>query len=235
MIALAERLTNALDLDFPPIGLTFTDIAPDDIPRAAHAVPSACSFWRRAEQGVFYAPAEDHFNCPVGAMVMGFVLPEQVQQQLGDAVGSMCECAYLDQAEAAKIPAVTPAAAGVIYGPLASLPVQPDVILFWLTPSQSMLYNEATGTAKWTAGAMPVTGRPACAAIPTARANGGPSLSLGCAGMRTFTAIGDNYLLAAVPGQEAETFAAALESTVTANETMLASYKGRLAEFESAS
>jgi uncharacterized protein (DUF169 family) len=98
-----------------------------------------------------------------------------------------------------------------------------------------MLYNEATGTAKWTAGAMPVTGRPACAAIPTARANGAPSLSLGCAGMRTFTGIGDNYLLAAVPGQEAEAFAAALESTVAANESMLASYKGRLAEFESAS
>lgn len=234
MNSLAERLTTTLALNFPPVGLAFTDKPPDGISLVDRAAPSACSFWRRAEQGVFYAAAEDHFNCAVGAMVMGFDLPEQVQQQLGGLVESMSGHAYLDEAEAAKIPAVTPAAKGIIYGPLASLPLPPDVILIWLTAAQSMLYNEALGTAKWTAGALPVTGRPACAGIPAARANGSPGISLGCAGMRTFTAIPDEYLLGAIPGQAAESLVVALERTLAANEAMLSYYRGRLAEFTSA-
>ena len=34
--------------------------------------------WRRAEAGVFFAPAVRHYHCAVGAMTMGFDLPEQV-------------------------------------------------------------------------------------------------------------------------------------------------------------
>ena len=33
--------------------------------------PAACSFWRKAEAGVFYASAAQHLNCPIGAMTMG--------------------------------------------------------------------------------------------------------------------------------------------------------------------
>lgn len=232
MTSAAERLTATLNLDFGPIGLAFTDTPPEGIPGPGPVAPSACSFWRRAEQGVFYAAAADHFNCAVGSMVMGFALPDEVQAALGGLVESMCACGYLDEEEAAKIPAVTPSSQGIVYGPLASLPVPADVILLWLTPAQSMILNEAAGGAKWTSGLVSVSGRPACAAIPIARAEGSPAMSLGCAGMRTFTGISGNYLLGAIPGTAADSLVAALESTVAANDSMLAFYQGRLAELE---
>ena len=74
----------ALDLDPPPVALAFVDEPPEGIDTIRADLPSSCSFWRRAEQEVFYAPAEAHFNCPVGAMVMGFELPQPVANELYD-------------------------------------------------------------------------------------------------------------------------------------------------------
>jgi len=229
-VSLAERLTVALALDAPPIGLAFADEPPAGVAISDHVVPSACSFWRLAEMGVFYAPAKDHFNCPVGTMVMGFEMPEEVQQQLGGLVGSMAESQYLDQAEAPKIPTVAPAAKGILYGPLADLPVAPDAVLMWMTPRQAMFHNEASGAADWTRSAPLVTGRPACAVIPTAMSGNSPAMSLGCAGMRTFTEISDDRLLAVVPGPLVESYADALERTISANHTMLDFYAAHKAE-----
>lgn len=229
LASVAERITAALTLDNPPVGLAFTNQPPRGVAISDHVVPSACSFWRRAEQGVFYAPAESHFNCPVGAMVMGFEMPEEIQQQLGGLVGSMAECSYLDPAEAAKIPTVSSGAKGIVYGPLADLPVAPDAILLWLTPRLAMFHNEAAGTADWTQGAPVVTGRPACAVIPAAMSGNSPAMTLGCAGMRTFTEIPDDRILIVVPGQLAESYADALERTMAANHTMLDFYKERKA------
>lgn len=76
-------------------------------------MPSSCTFWCEAEQGVFYATAQQHFNCSVGSHVMGFDLPEDVQQRLGGLV-QVCHAQYLDMAEVAKIPAVQKKDAGVV-------------------------------------------------------------------------------------------------------------------------
>ena len=72
----ADTLTDALHLDRPPVGLAFVGAVPETIPPLLHSAPSACSLWRSAEQQTFYAAANAHLNCPVGAMVMGFKLPE---------------------------------------------------------------------------------------------------------------------------------------------------------------
>jgi uncharacterized protein (DUF169 family) len=98
-----------------------------------------------------------------------------------------------------------------------------------------MVFSEAAGTCAWTAAApTSALGRPACAVLPTALQSGTPSLSLGCAGMRTFTEISQDRLLAAIPGRALEQFAADLDRTVTANTAMLAFYAQRKAQFASA-
>jgi uncharacterized protein (DUF169 family) len=226
---LAERLSTALGLDIRPIGLTFTDTPPEGTAAPSQVMPSACGFWRLAEHGVFYAPAEAHHNCPIGTMVMGFPLTDALNAQLGELVTSMCECTYLSPEEGDKIPAVRPSADGILYGPLADLPAQPQVALFWLTPRQAMLYNEAVGSASWAQGALLSTGRPACAALPSALSSGEPTISWGCAGMRTFTEIPDDRLLAAVPGTRLESLVDDLERIVASNETMRAFYEGKKA------
>lgn len=223
---LASRVQTGLGLEHPPVALTFVDAPPADLAGPARVAPSACSFWRDAERGTFYASAAEHFNCPIGSMVMGFELPQEVQQRLGELVGAMCEGSYLSADEPARIPAVTTPHAGIVYGPLADSRSTPDVVLLWVTAKQAMLCNEAMGTASWSAGPPTTTGRPGCAALPLAMAQDSPTLSLGCIGMRTFTEIDDRMLIA-VPGSRLESFVDALSTTLAANTQMLGFYEAQ--------
>lgn len=218
---LAARLSAALTLEYPPVALTLVDTPPDDVPTTQEVVPSACTFWRLAETNTFYAPAEAHFNCPIGSMVMGFEMPQDVQAKLSGMVTMMCDCEYLDPAEAEHIPTNTGQNSGIVYGPLADHPTTPSAVLMWLTPRQAMLCNEAGGNAKWSTETLPrTTGRPACAAIPLSIKNENTATSYGCAGMRTFTEISDDRMLIAIPGAQLETFTQAAEASAATNKTM---------------
>lgn len=221
----SAKISAAFQLDTAPVALAFVAEAPTDVPATDRAVPSSCSFWKQAEQGVFYAPAEGHFNCAVGSMVMGFELPAGVKEQLGGLVTNMCECGYLSPDEAASIPSVGRGSAGIVYGPLDGFPVTPDVVLVWLTPAQAMLFSEAAGTASWAGSPTTATGRPACAVLPLAMVNGRPSLSLGCMGMRTFTEVAEDRMVAAIPADKLDEFSAALERTMAANAQMQSFYE----------
>lgn len=229
---IAARLSSQLELSQPPVGLAFVDEVPAGVEVFMGEVPSACTFWRRAESRVFFAPAEAHYNCPIGTMTMGFEMPAAVQEQLMGFMGMMCDCGYVAPEEAAKIPTVGRKSRGIVYGPLASLPVVPDLILVWLTPRQAMLYGEAVGSSRWTGEApTAVFGRPACAALPAALQRSAPTSSFGCMGMRTFTEISDDRLLISIPGAVAEDFVASLDSAAAANATMQAFYEGHKARF----
>lgn len=228
--AVAADLTAHLGLDTPPVALAFLDEPPAGIPTDQAAAPSACTFWRRAEQGAFFVPAEAHFNCPIGAMVMGFDLPAAVSEELMGLVGKMSECGYVDADEAGKIPVNKKGRKGILYGPLAGFPVAPDAVLAWLTPVQAMIWSEAAGGATW-GGNAPTTvfGRPGCAAIPSALGDGRPTLSFGCAGMRTFTGIAPDRMLAAMPGTDLPAFARALAEKTGVNGAMRSFYEERKA------
>jgi uncharacterized protein (DUF169 family) len=54
-------------------------------------------------------------------------------------------------------------------------------------------------------------------------------MSLGCAGMRTFTDISDEMNLAVIPGSALAGFVDALERTVNSNATMRSYYSARKA------
>src|SRR5262249_50864636 len=103
---IAETIREGLGLAAPPVAVAFVREGPAGIAPVAEGAPSGCSFWRRAEQGVFYAPAESHFNCPVGATVLGFDLPPAQQEELMSLVGAMAEARYFDPGEAAHLPTV---------------------------------------------------------------------------------------------------------------------------------
>lgn len=229
---LAEKLASQLRLDTPPIALSFVETAPVGVQVFDQEVPSACTFWRKAEAGVFYASAEKHFNCPIGAMTMGFDMPDSVQQQLGGFVEKMTGCGYIAAEEPGSIPSVKKSKTGIVYGPLRDFPIAPDLVLMWMTPRQAMLYGEAVGMCRWTeSNHKAIFGRPACAALPVAFEQSHAALSLGCMGMRTFTEISEDRLLMVLPGEKVQEFVAALESTLMANQTMQAFYEGHKARF----
>ena len=229
---LSEAISTKLELDTPPIAITFVESAPAGIASFEQTVPSACTFWRKAEQGVFYASAERHFNCPIGAMTMGFDMPAEVQQELMGLVQFMFTADYLGTDEPPHIPTVKKPKQGIVYGPLSDFPLEADLILVWLTPRQAMYYNEIAGSVQWTSTTpMPVFGRPACAALPIAFGNSQSTLSLGCMGMRTFTEISNDRLLAVLPGSKANEFLNALNQTMDANQTMCTFYEGHKTRF----
>src|SRR5438067_5592289 len=164
---------------------------------------------------------------PVGLAFVGAVpetirpLPESTDRELSEVAELMVGCGYLGADEVSRIPTVKSARAGIVYGPLRDFPVRADLIVMWVSARDAMLYAEAAGSCAWTTSAPGgLLGRPACAALPTALQNASPVLSLGCAGMRTFTEISDHRLMAVLPAQELDTFVAALAKTVEANATM---------------
>jgi uncharacterized protein (DUF169 family) len=232
----AAVIVEALNLESPPIAIAFADAEQAQaVSEHVSAAPSACSFWRTAENGVFFAPAEAHFNCPVGAMVMGFDLPPSVSDELMELVGAMGKCGYIGAEEPSHIPTNKGNAQGIIYGPLAQIPVEPYAVLCWLTPSQAMIWNEAAGGAVWK-GETPGTvfGRPACAALPASVDGDRPVMSLGCMGMRTFTEISNDRLLAVIPGAKLAEFVEALRTMRSTNDAMESFYVARKDAFQAA-
>jgi uncharacterized protein (DUF169 family) len=229
---MADQLTQKLKLKRPPIGIAFVEEKPEGVNAFEGQVPSACSFWPRAEHETFYATAEQHFNCPVGAMTMGFELPNSVRQGLMGLVQKMCADKYLSESEPGSIPTLPTEKRGIVYGPLADFPGEPDAVLMWLSPAQAMLYNEAAGSATWAA-EMPsnLFGRPTCAALPAAIDQSRPSMSLGCIGMRTFTGAPADVMIAAVPGDKIEEFVRALYTVAASNQVMQEFYEGHKAQF----
>lgn len=228
---LAEKLLAQLQLDAPPVALAFVESPPANVDVFAGQVPSACTLWRRAESRTFYAPAETHYNCPIGVMTMGFEMPGAVQEQLMGVMGKMCGCGYVVEAEAAKIPSVSKKKSGIVYGPLATFPGEPDLVLLWVTPRQAMLLGEAVGTTRWTESGTAVYGRPACAALAAAAETSRPASSFGCMGMRTYTEIPDDRLFVAVPGSRLLELVDTLGATLAANAEMRDYYVAHKAQY----
>jgi len=56
--AYTETISSRLALQSPPVALSFVESPPAGISAPDSEVPAGCAFWRKAETGVFYAPAE---------------------------------------------------------------------------------------------------------------------------------------------------------------------------------
>jgi uncharacterized protein (DUF169 family) len=230
---LARALRSALGLRLRPVALSFAVEHPESIDAFAGEVPSACAFWRRAEEKTFFAPAEAHDNCPIGALTMGMAMTDERKAILMALVGKITEMGYVDVTEAANIPSVPGDKAGIVYGPLESFPLEPDVVLVWVSPSSAMLLAEATGTSRWTPEQQGAAtyGRPSCGAIPIALQNRAATFSLGCTGMRTFTAVDADLQLAVLPMSALPGLAQRLEAASVVNAQMQDYYTAQNARF----
>ena len=233
---LVNALSEHLKLEHAPIGMAFLSAPPAGVARWAGGVPSACTFWKLAESSLFYATADDHYNCPIGAMTQGFSLPQEVMQKAMELVGQMDKIEYFKAAEAGQVPTVKKGHAVIVYGPLLAFgEIKPDLALFLATPFQAMMISEASGAVAWgNATEMRASGRPACAVIPSALDRAGTAVSMACMGARTFAGIREGELIVALPAPALERLGAELPKILAANSEMKCFYDGRKAEFASA-
>ena len=222
---LISQLKNDVGLEFEPVALRRVATAPLGVRVITEQLPSACAFWRKAETEVFYAGAEVHLGCPIGAMVMGFDLPKEKGDELASLVKEMLSIFYIQEEEVANIPKLKGSHPGILYGPLAIFPMEPELVLLWLTPAQAMILQEATGEITWSLGTEAgLFGRPACAVLPKSLERNKPALSLGCTGMRTFTEIAEDRMLLAIPASALPALEDKLQKAVLANRRMRGLY-----------
>jgi uncharacterized protein (DUF169 family) len=229
---LTRRFVELLQLKQPPVGLAFVDTIPEGVAHTNRRVPSACTFWRLAEQGVFYATAEDHQECPIGMMTMGFTMPEEAQQRAQDLVQTMADVRYFSPAEVSALPIVEKPHQSIVYGRLDQFPGAADVVLCILDAQQAMFIAEAAGNTNWLQqGGQSSFGRPTCAVIPRALGTGATSLSFGCVGARTYVGLTAGEMVLTLPASEFAGLVERLEVTAAANAALAPFHQGQKEKF----
>jgi uncharacterized protein (DUF169 family) len=229
---LVQRFTAQLQLKQPPIGLAFVEDAPAGVQHNKTGVPSACTFWRLAEQGVFYATAEDHKQCPIGMMTMGFIMPETDQQRAQELVETMASVQYFSPAEVSALPVVKKPHQNIVYGRLDQFPLEADVVLCIIDTQQAMLVAEAMGNMDWLQGSgQSAFGRPTCAVIPRTMHTGQTSMSFGCVGARTYTGLTPSELVLTMPAAKFAGLVERLQTTVAANAALAPFHAQQKARF----
>ena len=217
---LPQRFKQLLHTERTPIGLSFVSEIPDTVAKNTKHVPSACTFWRLAEHGVFYADAEAHKECPVGMMTMGFTMPETDQERAQALVQTMASVQYFSPDEVAGLPTVKKPHEYIVYGRLDQLPVEAEVVICILDAQQAMLVAEALGTVDWLQGGQTAFGRPTCGAVSRTENSGQVSMSFGCVGSRTYVELTPAEMMVAIPWLQFPPLVEKLQTIVGANEAL---------------
>src|SRR5262249_3717511 len=124
---LSRMLIDSLHLSHPPVAIAFVEAVPEGVPSFQGSVPGGCRFWQEASSRIFATVASDHRFCSVGAFTHQLEMTESTQTNLQDALKIFNGLGYLRPEDMDFIPVLRRPAKVVVYGPLASVPVAPDV------------------------------------------------------------------------------------------------------------
>lgn len=201
--AVASELESLLDLDVPPLAITFSDEAPAGVPTFDEPmsepaeddrrgrVSASCVFWMRGAERTFTTVPEDHGNCSVGRMTHGFA---KLSDVAGNSdVAALFESGWVGMDDVPKIPVVSRSYGHVTYGPLPETSVDPDIVFLRLTPKQLMILNDAVPE-------MSLEGKPQCHIIAMAKEQKVVAASIGCMLSRVRTEMGSHEMSCAIPG-----------------------------------
>jgi uncharacterized protein (DUF169 family) len=208
---IAKQLSDDLELDRPPVQISYLDAAPAGVEQHPGGAPSVCTFFAEGTRKPFYAGLSDHEACEVGAFVLGAKPEGELGTRLMGTIGLMQKTGYLAPGEEAKIPRNSTPPKFVAYGPLGSIAAAPTSVLIFARPKSAMFAMEAAH------GPVPTNGRPMCAIVPTLNLGAPVAMSIGCIGSRIFTQMGDDRLVFGVRGDHLEAFAKEVRKIREAN------------------
>ncbi|MBI2887845.1 MAG: DUF169 domain-containing protein [Chloroflexi bacterium] len=198
---LTELFLEKLQLELPPVALTFVEQPPPDVLVMGKEAPSFCTLWRWGENATFFASAEQHLGCLVGGMVSGYALKGEQLEEVTLLLDELCPADDLPPDKIEEVPKVEKRHAGAVYGPLWSCALEPDLVLVWANIVQVAVLQEVSSPVMWRGnpqgGVFP---RPACSVLATALSFQKPAYSLGCVGMRAYTQVPPELSLLAIPG-----------------------------------
>ncbi|MCI4372020.1 MAG: DUF169 domain-containing protein [Thermoplasmata archaeon] len=214
--AISDQLTRQLDLDMPPVQVSYLETAPVGVAEHPGGVPSVCTFFAFGAEKPFYASLPKHEDCEVGAFVLGIPPAGEIGGRLMSTIGRMQSVGYLNPGEEAHVPHNATAPKFVAYGPLGSLPMPPTGVLLFTTPKAAMLAVEAAGSGT-DARPVSINGRPMCAIMPILNQGTPVGVSLGCTGSRIYTDLGVDKMVVGIRGDHLSRFAEKLGRIVEAN------------------
>ena len=228
---IADKLTQSVALSLPPVAVCFADEVPEGINHWAGCVPAGCRFWQEAASAVFATSASDHGLCSIGMFTHNLgTTPEQDIDRV-DSLNVLADLSYVREQDIPTIPVLKRRFAYVIYAPLASSPLPPDVVLVFGKAGQMLILSEA---AQQVEGELtPAMGRPACAIIPQAFNTARAALSLGCCGARTYLdVLTDEVALWALPGAKLNLYVERIVALAKANNVLAAFHQMRRVDVE---
>ena len=213
---LAATLAASLDLQQPPVSISFTGTIPAGIPAHSDRVPAGCEFWQDAATAAFATTAADHNLCAIGVYTHNLQSSPAQQTDLIDALKVFGDLEYVRSEDLASIPVLQSQPGYVVYAPLALSPLPPDVVLLFVNANQTLILSEATQQVENQNA--PAMGRPACAIVPQVMNTGRAALSLGCCGARAYLdVLTDDVAIFAIPGTKLEAYTRRIEALAKAN------------------
>jgi uncharacterized protein (DUF169 family) len=231
LASISQSLSESLQLTQPPVGVAFVDDVPAGVKTYAGSVPAGCRFWQEATPQVFATVPKDHELCSIGMYTHHLEIGPGAQTDLGDALKVFGDLGYVRPEDMPFIPVLGRDAKVVVYGPLSSIPVTPDVVLLFVKADQTLILSEASQQLE--NGLPPAMGRPACGVIPQAFNTGRTALSLGCCGARAYLdVLTPDVALYAIPGARLKAFAERVAALAKANSVLTAFHTLRRRDVE---
>jgi uncharacterized protein (DUF169 family) len=212
----AALLAASLDLQQSPVAISFTETIPAGVKAHSGRVPAGCKFWQDAASEAFATTAADHNLCAIGVYTHNLQSSPAQQTDLMDALKVFADLDYVRPEDLALIPVLDSQPGYVVYAPLASSPMPPDVVLLFVNANQTLILTEATQQVENQNA--PAMGRPACAIVPQVMNTGRAALSLGCCGARAYLDVLTNDVaIFAIPGAKLEAYSRRIEALAKAN------------------
>lgn len=223
---ISQTITEALHLTQPPVAVCLSEDIPAGVESWDGRVPAGCRFWQEARQRVFATSASDHALCSIGLHTHNLEMSPAAEADLGDALKVFNDLGYVRTEDVPMIPVLASRPKFVTYGPLSQTPLDPDVVLLFIRPDQTLILSEASQQLE--GGLPPAMGRPACAVIPQAKNTARSALSLGCCGARAYLdVLSETVAIYAVPGLAIAAFAERISALSKANAILTAFHEIR--------
>jgi uncharacterized protein (DUF169 family) len=216
---LAATLSGSLGLHQPPVAISFTDAIPAGAAAFSGRVAAGCKFWEEGAKSAFATSSSDHNLCAIGVHTHNLQPSAAQQADLMAALKVFADLDYVRPQDVALIPVLASRPAYVVYAPLAEASLPPDVVLLFVSASQTLILSEAVQQVENQNA--PAMGRPACAVVPQVMNTGLAALSLGCCGARAYLdCLTDSTAIFAIPGSRLEAYTRRIEALAKANGTL---------------
>ncbi|MDZ7753309.1 MAG: DUF169 domain-containing protein [Gammaproteobacteria bacterium] len=223
--ALASELSYILSLQVPPLAITFSEVAAENVPAfegimpepaddgRTGRVPAGCVFWIKAQDRTFSTAAEDHGNCSVGSVTHGLKTLNEVSEN--SDVASLVGAGWVTPGMIPQIPTVKGDPSHVTYGPLYETPVEPDVVFLRLNAKQAMVMADALPDINF-------QGKPQCHIIAIAKEQNEVAISVGCMLSRVRTGMTASEMTCAIPAGRLTEVVEKLRSACNADKAVAA-------------